>query len=420
MSYNNDKDMATASDLAYIDFSKNDEGKSLYEIVKDGKSAAAKDLKARSPQLYNEIASGESKYSNWTIKDTCDRNEKDGFYACTFDKGDGSAVVAFRGSEDYKNWDNIKQDWIRADGGLLNSVETKQQADAREYMERVNKEFGNEFDSFGVTGHSLGGNLAAHATLTAPKALYDKIDRTLNIDGPGVSDEYLLYHAGKIKERGGSIEHYQVSLVGAMLNPITGSVYAYKKTKADELFDKHSMKNMVFDDAGNMVEGEPGEEAAWAHGVSNAADDGTILPHELAALEFLAIQFGPDILRKRMNDAQVLYYTNKFKEKYSESTAGGGAVDAVFTVNMANLNAVAGKFNDYAFSARAASEEVMTIRNEMDTLLKLSSLYTWSYKMRQKSRNLERVAVKMQKLSRMGCECSEIYNLYEESVLNRV
>ena len=122
-------------------------------------------------------------YHNWCIRDVRNHESESGMYACLVDTGDGDAVVGFRGSESFDGEQTWK-DWVQNDFGLLNNTVTPQQKDAQDYTRYLYEKYGDDYDSFDFSGHSLGGNLAEHASLTAPEAMQSKIDRSINFDGP--------------------------------------------------------------------------------------------------------------------------------------------------------------------------------------------------------------------------------------------
>lgn len=163
--------------------------------------------------------------SSWRIIQQGNRNTETGFYAVTIDTGYGDAILGFRGSE---TWDDVRQgilDWGVADVGLLNSYQTQQQRDAEQYVREFERLYGDRFDTVSTTGHSLGGNLAEHAAITAPRSFLDKLNRVTNWDGPGFSDEYIRFHTnnGDIQRAADRIDHYRWSFVSSLLNPVPGS-----------------------------------------------------------------------------------------------------------------------------------------------------------------------------------------------------
>lgn len=188
---------------------------------------------------------------NWTVIDSCDFNggTGSGMYSAVVDTGDGNAVIGFRGSESYDTEQSIK-DWAIADFGLLNNPLTAQQADAQEYTRRVLEKYGDQYDSFDTTGHSLGGNLAEHALITVPEEYRDKMGRGVNLDGPGFSDEYILTHAVQIAAMSGKADHCAWSLVGALLISLPGSNYQVidAVTPDGDLFQRHATNNVIMKD----------------------------------------------------------------------------------------------------------------------------------------------------------------------------
>ncbi len=167
----------------------------------------------------------------WKILDIQDSNKVDGFFACTIDKGQGDAIVAFRGSESLDSPENILHDWLNADAGLLNSKQTYQQRDAEQYIQKlIDQGTLKDANSIGVTGHSLGGNLAQHFTVMCAGTEFEsKIEKCVSFDGPGFSDEYIKAHQNQINTMmsKSDIVHYKWSLVGGCLNSLPGETVLY-------------------------------------------------------------------------------------------------------------------------------------------------------------------------------------------------
>lgn len=276
-----EKDLLVASQIAYYDISQEDEGKSIREILNqkeyiknalvnetlkdEVKNDPVLKLRAdRALQLYDEIVKEPSKYGDWILKEVHDTNNTNGFFGCMLETSENSAIIGFRGSESFSDPHHLEQDWIKGDLGLLNSTHTDQQNEAQKFMERIqNRPDLNNYDNYALTGHSLGGNLATHATLTAPEQLQSKITQSYNLDGPGFSDEYLRYHEKAIAKMGSKIDHIQWSLVGAILNPIPNSRFrsimtdqaVYTQTDMHTGINKHDTGFVIF--AGeSFVQGE--------------------------------------------------------------------------------------------------------------------------------------------------------------------
>ena len=212
--------------------------------------------------IRNMMAENHLEYcGDWKILDYCDKNTTTGFYAVTIDTGFGDTIVGFRGSETIEDMQQAVLDWAVADFGLLNSSLTEQQRNAQDYVRHVNETYyrGGNYQTISFTGHSLGGNLAEHAAITAEDDLLDKIDRATNWDGPGFSDEYIKQHTinGDIRDAADKIDHYQWSLVSSLLNPIPGSNTVNIESReepTDKKFlgledwrlQRHHPKNVVF------------------------------------------------------------------------------------------------------------------------------------------------------------------------------
>ena len=147
---------------------------------------------------------------------------------------------------------------------MINSDGMKQQEVAEQYMAEIYGEFG--YDQYATAGHSLGGNLSFHAAITAPPEMRAKIISALNADGPGYSLEYLLdpKHMAGISDLEGKMNHYQWSLVGALLHPVQGSNYMSIKTKSlvygkfdiGSLTNKHSPFFVELDEKETVIKGE--------------------------------------------------------------------------------------------------------------------------------------------------------------------
>lgn len=260
---NTDKDLQIATQIAYMDFDKslidNNKGATVRELLEQkpnylsdlqNELANAQDAVTREQlqgkiDVYNEIMEEGSKYGDWIIKDIKDDNANSGFYACMIETGEREAIIGFRGSEgSSEDKSQYVKDWGKADFGLLNSPETRQQAVAEEYMKELNEKYGNEYDSYDLTGHSLGGNLSFHAALTAPPEMQDKIRKAYSFDGPGYSDEYLIEHREQIEKMSSKMTHLGWSPIGFMLNMIPGANNI--EVEVDEIGDKDASKYYFF------------------------------------------------------------------------------------------------------------------------------------------------------------------------------
>jgi len=245
-----DKNMQVVTQLAYMNFNEDMIGMSIgeilndeeyHEIIYDGfmkkfKGVTAEEnpyeyIRMKESQKLLEDLKTDPLYSNWKIVDVKDLNKEYGFYGLTIETDSNSAIVGFRGSESI-DLNQFMKDWFIADFGLVNSVSTKQQACAREYMQEVYDMF-NYLD-YVTSGHSLGGNLAEHALLTAPEGM--NVVKGYSFDGPGNSDEYLQIHDDQIAARGDRLIHYQWSPIGGLLNRLPNENYKFVDVNIEDKY----------------------------------------------------------------------------------------------------------------------------------------------------------------------------------------
>ncbi|SDM84996.1 Mbeg1-like protein [Bacillus sp. OK048] len=284
MSYS-DQDLFVASQLAYYEISVEDLAylkkkgieptlanildyntnvkATLDKNLEDAKTPLAVSKAEADLDLYEEFISPDSEYSSWKVVDIKDDNQHSGFYGLLVETNPNNAIVGFRGSEAHGN--QFEKDWVNTDFKMINEgVGVDQQKIATEYMAYINSQY--PYDAYATAGHSLGGNLSFYAAITAPPEMRAKIIQALNGDGPGFAEEFLnnpLYADG-IRDMTGKMNHYQWSLVGAILNPVPGSNYMSLQTKDNVYGDyglgaltaKHSMTFVDFDEHGRVIKGE--------------------------------------------------------------------------------------------------------------------------------------------------------------------
>lgn len=205
--------------------------------------------------LYEEIMAPDSRYGSWIVADICDRNQETGFYGMLLDTGNGCGLIAFRGSESTDTNQLIK-DWLNADFGLLMDRDTRQQAEAAQYLTDLGNRFG--YGSYALTGHSLGGNLAEHAAITASDEMRPKLVQTVNFDGPGFSKTYLERHQAEIEKTKNPLILYRWSLVGTLLThpsctdnrvvQVTSEIQPFEKLEANYL--RHSTAFLEYEGEG--------------------------------------------------------------------------------------------------------------------------------------------------------------------------
>lgn len=227
---------------------------------------------------------------NWKIVDQCDKNNSSGFYGCLIDTRDGNSIVGFRGSESFDKYQDV-MDWGVADVGMLNNALTIQQKDAEDYIRHIYEEYGDRYNTFSLTGHSLGGNLAQHAGNMAPDEMRGKIDHIISWDGPGFSDEYIKSHLIEINKAAHYQSHYQYSWVGSLLTPLPGTedrvIKAHDDKEAEgetvgignEKLWRHHTRNIELTSDGSVQDGERSDLAEILGPLSRGVDytDWTIL-----------------------------------------------------------------------------------------------------------------------------------------------
>ncbi len=209
---------------------------------------------------------GQDNIGDWKIMDIRDTNNENGFFGCVIDTGDGNAIVAFRGSESMMDLNQLQNDWLDADLGLLNSTLTAQQQEAYNFMKQIaESDYIDNYDSLAMTGHSLGGNLAQHATIISEDpniGLSDKIDQCVNFDGPGFSQEYIEKYGDWIEEVNDKMTHYRWSPVGGLLFELPGVPRTPLKVKDKSdagyyIIGKHATSSIEFNEDGSAKRGEP-------------------------------------------------------------------------------------------------------------------------------------------------------------------
>ncbi len=243
-------------DEKYVQYCKanNTDSAPLTEILSD----------AQLDKLRN-LGLSESDINSWNISGVHNTNSQNGFYACIIETSPGNAAVGFRGSEDMGSLDNVVNDWVGADIGLVNSTCTNQQEEVDKFLEKYKEQL-NGYDSLAMAGHSLGGNLAEYATIVSYQyGLDDNIKQCVSMDGPGFSNEFINKYREQIEKMSGVMYHPRWSFVGTMLNDLPGVEYQYVQVSndANAIDDtdyndatRHDTKYLVYDENGKLVQGE--------------------------------------------------------------------------------------------------------------------------------------------------------------------
>ena len=190
----NEVDALVLSELAYTDFhgvlSEEGEQRITVEVARrlfwekhTREEIMAMDSYTKTaPFLMDEMA-GKGRFGGTVMAyyyDVIDTNVDVQLAALTFYLPDGTAFVAFRGTDDtVVGW--------KEDFNLSYMLATEGQRRAAEYLTR---HFSGQSISIRVGGHSKGGNLAMYAAVCAEKAVRDRIIAVYNNDGPGFLKEF--------------------------------------------------------------------------------------------------------------------------------------------------------------------------------------------------------------------------------------
>lgn len=223
----------------------------------------------------------DAEINSWNISGVHDTNSQNGFYACIIETAPGEAAVGFRGSEDMGDLNNVANDWVGADIGLVNSTCTNQQEEVDRFLQKYKDQL-NGYDSVAMAGHSLGGNLAEYATIVSYKyGLDDNIKQCVSMDGPGFSKEFIDKYRDQIEKMSGVMYHPRWSFVGTMLNDLPGVEYQYVEVsnEANAIDDadynaatRHDTKYLVYDENGKLVEGEQDDLSKITSVISEGVD----------------------------------------------------------------------------------------------------------------------------------------------------
>ena len=146
-------------------------------------------LTAKAPLIMDGMVSG-GRFRNITLSDYVDIIDTDKGYqfaAVTMRLGDGTAYVAFRGTDStIVGW---KEDFI-----MSYLPETEGQRKAIEYLNMVGSKLRRPIR---VGGHSKGGNFAVYAAAFCKDKVRNKIINVYTNDGPGFRDEVMNDEAYK-------------------------------------------------------------------------------------------------------------------------------------------------------------------------------------------------------------------------------
>lgn len=313
----NDSAMMIASQIAYLEFrdGETNVGETvdgilqMYGNYEDGQwelkpeyknNTSIKDefVTAKTILQITESSGGSEEWRNWNVVDVCNDQNDTGYYGLLIDTGGGNAIIGSRGSESTDLSTGYK-DWGEADLGLLDNELTWQQEKAEAYMQKLWLKYGDEYESFYLTGHSLGGNLATHMTITAPDEMRGKIEHCISMDGPGFSEEYIEAHKEEIEKVADKIDHYQWSWVSGLLNPLPGVDDKIIKAHDDEsvgnkvkaMFWRHATYNVEYDENGNVMKGDESDLSAILGPISRYIENSSM--EQLIIQAFLEERYVP-------------------------------------------------------------------------------------------------------------------------------
>lgn len=342
-------------------------------------------------------------WENWSVVDAWDhssagRLDQSGMYASLIKTGDGKAIIGFRGSESYDSTTKIT-DWAVSDLGLHNSMATPQQLDAEEYMRHIAENYGDEFEVFDCTGHSLGGNLAEHAVINAPAGMRDKIGGCINFDGPGFSEEYIAAHAHNINTMNDKVDHYAWSVVGSLLFPLPGTNYRIVAAGTPDDYDsdiineayRHHTRNLIIVD-GHVIDGERDPLAA--------STDKLIKAYELADIKSLPL-FMRLLMIERTAGVFLLTYEAR------KSLLGFTGTEAEFTVNTDGLCYAADELDVISADLGAVSAEIRDIAESLNYFS--ASGFIVKNKLRAMARRVEGDSSAAHRLGTAAGECAAEY-----------
>ncbi len=155
----------------------------VYTNLKSGTILSnSKELKLKTD---DGVVSNSNEMKGWKVAEAV-YNPLTGFEAAAYVKDD-NIVIAMRGSES-EDLADILQDWVVADiAGFISGLNWQLPA-METFVKNVVKKYGDSYDKFYVTGHSLGGYLALMAgSQLVWKGVKEKIERVVTFNGLGLS-----------------------------------------------------------------------------------------------------------------------------------------------------------------------------------------------------------------------------------------
>ncbi len=172
-------------------------------------------------------------------------NRTEQFAAQTYRLPDGTCVIAYRGT------DGTSVGW-HEDFLLLYEQQVDAQKSAAEYVQRIAEQY-PDADIY-ITGHSKGGMLADYAGVSADPEIQERIQRVVNLDGPGIFwDVHDQLQDGYDRMRDKMIVYApEDSIIGQLLHNHENQVFV----KSDAfLIMQHDLASWQFNQDGTVQEG---------------------------------------------------------------------------------------------------------------------------------------------------------------------
>lgn len=163
----NDEEKNVLLQLSYFDLPGDLSGLTVKEIWEEAMRTPNNGGEARRIKLEEYFTSDTHKNSSLaevTLQGYQNNNptmsgeSESGFVGYAWGDKTGNAAAVYRGSEDFKNWDHFKTDWVsNGSAGIGNEIEQQKEAN-HFYEEFVKGAAGEKL----IVGHSKGGNLASY------------------------------------------------------------------------------------------------------------------------------------------------------------------------------------------------------------------------------------------------------------------
>ena len=240
-----DTEMAVLAQLAYRDIDAPDEAHvSLYSVLNSNQ----KSLKAKMGEGFTETIDGllaKTRNANYTVVRAKNDPYLTGFAAFAVSDPDNHVTVACRGTEGFR--DALSD----AEIGLVEL--TDQQWAMNQFLDDLQSEY--DFDGYSFTGHSLGGNLAAHGAIYLGKTDPTLVDEVRTFNAPGFNYQYWMENIDSILALGSVIVNYanEYDYVSSIFHLPGDNVIVESNVSSGEIgFDHHSLCAFKIDESGSF------------------------------------------------------------------------------------------------------------------------------------------------------------------------